>query len=265
MLETEKINSKPPNEINGTYRESSYSVTILTASLDEVQNIELWFQRILEIHKKIGLDIIREIVIVDDGSNDGTVEKILTIKQTYPLPIKLIQRKRKMGTLNAQITGALYCSSDHILIMDCDLQHPIELIPKLIEKLEYQLDIVIGSRYIKGGENKWSPYRGVVSRTATFIAHMMIKESRKVKDPLSGYFIIKKSLISGLKPYDGMYKPLLYAISMNKKIKIIEVPVSMMDRYSGKSKIVNRPLKTIMKYVREVLIFWINSKKTNEK
>jgi len=93
----------------------------------------------------------------------------------------------------------------------------------------------------------------------------MIKESRKVKDPLSGYFIIKKNLISELRPFEGMYKPLLYAISMNKKIKIIEVPISMMDRPYGKSKIVNSPLKTIIKYVREVLIFWINSKKTNEK
>jgi dolichol-phosphate mannosyltransferase len=241
-----------------------YTVSILTASLNEVENIELWLKSILEIYKNKKLYSIREVVIVDDGSYDGTVQKILSIKESFPLPIKLIQRNRKMGTLNAQISGALLCTSDYTFILDCDLQHPIELMPKLIENLDKQPDIIIGSRYIKGGVNRWNPYRGIVSRVATFIAQVMIGEARNVKDPLSGYFIIKTNLIRELRPYEGMYKPLLYAISMHKKLSIIEVPVSMMDRSYGESKIVNNPLKMIIKYIREVLVFWVNSKKINK-
>lgn len=251
-------------EVSESYK-IHITISILTASFNEVQNMELWLQGILKLYRNKRLSGIKEIVIVDDGSHDGTVEKTLSIKESYPLPIKLIQRDRKMGTLNAQISGASHCTSDYILVMDCDLQHPIDLIPKLIENLDGQPDIVIGSRYIKGGENRWNPYRGIVSRVATFIAHVMIGEARNVKDPLSGYFIIRTDLIRELRPYEGMYKPLLYALSMHKKLRIIEVPVSMVDRSYGESKIVNNPLKTIMRYIREVLVFWINSKKLHKK
>lgn len=239
----------------------SYTISVLTASYNEVQNIELWLQGIFEIYMNKKLDCLKEIVIVDDGSQDGTVEKIIAIKESYPLPIKLVRRNRKMGTLNAHISGAQHCISDYTVIMDCDLQHSIELLPKLIEKLDRRPDVVIGSRYVKGGMSKWSPYRGLVSRVATFIAHMMIWEAKDVKDPLSGYFLIKTDLIRELKPYDGMYKLLLYVLSAHKKLNKIEVPFSMIGRTYGESKVVNNPFKTILKYLREVLVFWANRMK----
>lgn len=262
--ETKNIVPKKENQLQESkveLFEVPYSVSILSASLNEVQNIDLWLQGIIELYKTMRLSCIKEIVIVDDGSKDGTVQRILSMKERSPLPIKLIQRNRKMGTLNAQVSGSAHCSSDYILVMDCDLQHPFDLIPKLTENLDKQPDIVIGSRYTKGGMNRWNPYRGIVSRIATFIAHVMIEESRNVRDPLSGYFIIKNTLIRELMPHEGMYKPLLYALSMHKKLRIIEVPVSMEGRSYGESKIVNNPLKTIIRYIREVLVFWINSKK----
>lgn len=237
------------------------TLSILTASLNEVDNICMWLNEISVIITSKKLTKVKEIIIVDDGSTDGTIEKILTLKESYLIPIKLIQRKRKMGTLNAQIIGARECDTDYVLVMDCDLQHPIEQMIKLIEQLQSQPDIVIGSRYIRGGANKWSPYRGVVSRVATFIAKLLISESRNVKDPLSGYFVIKTELISKLRPYEGMYKPLLYALAMHKNLKKIEVPVSMEVRIEGVSKIVNNPIKLILKYLREVLVFWVKSKK----
>lgn len=241
-----------------------YTLSILTASLNEVDNIYMWLNEISVIIVKEKLSNVKGIVIIDDGSTDGTIEKILAVKENYPVPIKLIQREKKMGTLNSQIIGARQCDTDYTLVMDCDLQHPIEQMINLIEQLQFHPDIVIGSRYMKGGANKWNPYRGLVSRIATFIAKMLISGSRNVKDPLSGYFIIKTELISKLRPYEGMYKPLLYSLAMYKNLKKIEVPVSMEARNKGVSKIVNNPIKLILKYFREVLIFWINGKKANQ-
>lgn len=236
-------------------------VSILTASLNESGNIGKWLDQVANIIKGTKCNSVRELVIVDDGSTDGTLDIISDRSKNYPVPIKLIHRNVKMGTLNAQIIGSQACESEYILVLDCDMQHPVDFILDFLEELENEPDIIIGSRYMKGGYNKWSAYRGFVSRSATFLSQILISESRKVKDPLSGYFLIKKSLISNLTPYEGMYKPLLYAISMSKNPKIKEIPIRMENREAGVSKIVTNPAKVVLRYLKEILVFFKNGNK----
>ena len=239
-----------------------HSVSILTACLNEVDNIGKWLDQISNtiIYEK--LNNILEVVIVDDGSTDGTIEKILEKAETFPVPLRLIQRRVRMGTLNAQIVGSRQCISEYVLVLDCDLQHPVDFIPVFIEKLDDNPDIVVGSRYMHGGYNRWSAYRGFVSRTATLLSHVLISDSRRVKDPLSGYFLIKRDMISTLTAYCDMYKPLLYAISNAHSSNIIEIPIRMEERDSGESKIVTNPAKVVLRFIKEIIIFFkINIKK----
>ncbi len=243
---------------------SKLSVSILTASLNESGNIQVWLGDILNVYQKFELEMIKEIVIVDDGSTDGTIEQIEEIMEIYPIPIHLIKRNNKMGTLNAQIIGSKQCSSEYILVMDCDMQHPPSFIPDFISMIRDDLDIIVGSRYMKGGNNNWSAYRGVVSRSATFLAHILIGNSRKLTDPLSGYFLIRREMLSELNPYKGMYKPLLYAVTLRKNARMIELPVKMDSRESGQSKIVTNPVKVIIKYIRELLIFFRDKHARNQ-
>jgi len=261
-LETiiKKVNNVKDETINPSLSKE-VRVSILTASLNEVNNIEIWLKGILALYNLKKLDSIKEIVIVDDGSTDGTVEKINAIKMDSSIPIKLVERSKKLGTLNAQIIGAANCGYEYVLVMDCDLQHPIELIQSFISKLNRDVDIIVGSRYMPGGFNNWPAYRGAVSRVATFLSHILLKKSRKISDPLSGYFVIKRSLLLALKPYTGMYKPLLYAIATSKKVKVVEIPVRMEGRSYGESKIVTNPIKFMLKFLREIVIFYINSKR----
>jgi dolichol-phosphate mannosyltransferase len=237
----------------------SPTVGVLTACLNESGNIRVWLGDIFSVYQKFNLTMIKEIVIVDDGSTDGTIKQIEDIIEIYPIPIRLIRRNSRMGTLNAQIIGSRQSSTDYVLVMDCDLQHPPSLIPEFIREIKEDIDIVVGSRYTIGGFNKWPAFRGVVSRAATFLAYCLIKNSRKLTDPLSGYFLIRKEILSGLNPYRMMYKPLLYAISMNKGARMKEIPVRMDSRESGESKIVNGPIRVIIRYIREILIFFRDS------
>lgn len=250
---------------NSNCSKSKYTVSILTASLNEVDNIEIWLNNILHLFKEKKINDVQEIIIVDDGSTDGTIEKIKDLKEKFPLPISLIQRNKKMGTVNAQIIGSTQSKSDYVLIMDCDLQHPIEQIPLMLSHLNDDIDAVIGSRYITGGNNDRSLYRGLISRVATFIAHLIIPRSRRINDPLSGYFVIKRKLISNLTPHENLYKLLLFSIAVNVNMRILEVPISFHERLHGSSKVVNDTLQFITKYLRELLIFWVNGKKSRKK
>ena len=250
------LNYPNPNLLTSEEINSEINVSILTASLNESGNIKVWLVDILSVYQKFNLKMIKEIVIVDDGSTDGTIEQIEDMIKIYPIPIHLLKRNNKMGTLNAQIIGSKHCSCEYIIVMDCDMQHPPSFIPNFIAEIKGDLDIIVGSRYIKGGQNNWPAYRGVVSRSATFLAHMLIGNTRKLTDPLSGFFIIRRELLSKLKPYKGMYKPLLYAVSMRQNTRMLEIPIKMDSRESGQSKIVTNPVKVIIRYIRELLIFF---------
>lgn len=238
---------------------SEPTVGVVTACLNESGNIRVWLSDIFSVYQKFNLTMIKEIVIVDDGSTDGTIKQIEDIIEIYPIPIRLIRRNSRMGTLNAQIIVSRQGSTDYVLVMDCDLQHPPSLIPEFIKEIKEDSDIVVGSRYTRRGFNEWPAFRGVVSRVATFLAHVLIKNSRRLTDPLSGYFLIRKEILSSLNPYRMMYKPLLYAISMNEGARMKEIPVRMDSRESGESKIVNGPIRVIVRYIREILIFYRDS------
>lgn len=229
-------------------------ISIVMGILNENENIERMINTLGAMIEDHDLPEINELVFVDDGSDDGTVETVKKCSSaTHPFRIRVIERGRKMGLVNAHITGCKYASNENVLIMDADFQHPPELIPKLVSEFRLGNDAVVGSRYIDGGGNSWAPIRGIVSRGAITISHLMIPSTRIVRDTMSGYFIMKKKYVVNLEPFERSYKLLLYALAMNDSLKIAEVPYVMIDRKSGDSKIVNKSLDFLVIYLSEVL------------
>ena len=246
---------------------SKEKISIVTASLNEAGNIKIWLDQIFRTVELNSIDSVNEIIIVDDGSKDGTVEIIEEYRRANTkITINLVKRHKKMGTLDAQIAGARVAKNPYILVMDCDLQHPVEYIKDFVEKFNQGYSVVIGSRYIVGSKNNWEYKREIISRVATAIAHTMFPFTLGIKDPLSGYFMCRRDMLARLKPYRSMYKPLLYLLIFNNKNKEIrEIPIEMRSRPSGESKIVNSYPKTVAMYSREILIYYTEYQKAKSK
>ena len=142
-----------------------------------------------------------EICFVDD-SDDNTGDLLLDLAQSNPSIRALLRQgaDRKGGLSTAVVAGLHMARGQYVCVMDADLQHPPELIPVLLAEAERGADLVVASRYAPGGshEGLGTPVRRLVSREATVVARVLFKEARQSSDPLSGYFLCRRSLIDGI-------------------------------------------------------------------
>ena len=124
------------------------STAIVIPTYNEAENIHVVVDGIFKLNIPDPM-----VVIVDDGSPDGTAKIVEILSRQYDGKIHLIQRGEKLGLGTAYVTGFSYAlrhGSDYILQMDADMSHGLEYIPEFINKLRVS-DVVVGSRYVSGG------------------------------------------------------------------------------------------------------------------
>jgi len=225
-------------------------ISIIIPTYNESQNI-------LNVLKSIGdnipKNIFTEAIVVDDNSPDGTGrivdEYLKNVKKIAGYSIDIIHRTAKNGLSSAILSGIQRAAGDTIVVMDSDLSHPPQIIPKMIETFkQYQCDIVIASRYITGGKiSGWNKKRKLISKIATIIAKQGL--GVKTNDPMSGFFAFKKGILKGLN-FDAMgYKLLLEILVKKRGISIKEIPYTFTNRKFGSSKLDS---STIIDYMRSV-------------
>ena len=119
--------------------------------------------------------------------------------------------------------------------MDADLSHPPEQIPPMLDKMmKEKCDLVIGSRYVHDGAIKdWSIWRKITSNVSKFIVYPLTR----VKDPLAGYFIVRRHVIKNTLLNPIGFKILLEILTKGQYETVIEVPIIFQDRVSGSSKL----------------------------
>ncbi len=226
-------------------------LSVVIPTYNERDNIKLLLPKIIEILEDYGCREF-EIIVVDDNSPDGTSEivKELSLKDNR---IKLIVRTDEKGLATAVKEGLKHANRNYVVVMDADFQHPPELIPQLYQKALEGYDVVVASRYIRGGGVEgWSNIRLLASKAGCLIARMLVRGARKVRDNMSGYFIVRKSSIDieRLKPRG--YKILLEILGRHSNLRISEIPYIFRNRRAGKSKISTNTLVDFLVHIFNV-------------
>lgn len=203
-----------------------------------------------KIRKVLGKKYEYEIIVTDDDSPDKTWE-LVAKKYKNVSQVRSIRRLNgKHGLAPSVIEAFEKAKGDAFIVTDADAQHDLTKIPDLIEKSK-KADIVIGSRFIPGGSVQgWSKKRIFISKTAALMSRPLL--SQKVSDPMSGFFLIKKSLFNKIKNKinpEG-YKILLEFLFAAPKAKIAEVAYKFGLREQGESKLGN---KVIVEYIKMLI------------
>ena len=180
-----------------------------------------------------------EVVFVDDGSTDGTRDVISGLA-TDDNRIRLLYRFGRRGLASAFIEGAQCSVAPYVAAMDGDLQHDEALLPKMLDVLRAgDADVVIGSRYVPGGDlGEWDRTRAGMSGFATKLGQIALRVP--VADPMSGFFMLPRAVF--LRALPGLsaigFKILLDVLaSLPERPRIVELPFRFRTRLAGESKL----------------------------
>lgn len=212
-------------------------LSIVLPTYNESQNIEKMLD---SIAGTLASDTNAEIIVVDDNSPDGTGDIASRHAGKFSnkrLQLQVIRRPDKQGLSSAILAGIQAATGDIVVVMDGDFSHPPQTIPSMVEELQdSRYDIVVASRYIRGGSvTGWPFKRRLLSKGATKIAQVGL--GIEVKDPMSGFFAFKRHIIEGVK-FDAIgYKMLLEILVKTKGARVKEVPYTFTNRVAGASKL----------------------------
>jgi len=180
-----------------------------------------------------------EIIIVDDDSPDGTwqVAEELAKGNSH---LRVIRRRGEKGLATAVIAGWKAAKGDILGVMDGDLQHPPQVLSEMLNSIvNTHADVVIASRNVPGGGvSDWSLRRRCISWGATALTTLILSGIFQItRDPMSGCFFIKRSVVDFHSLNPEGYKILLEVLARGNYRTVVEVPYSFQERKEGGSKL----------------------------
>jgi dolichol-phosphate mannosyltransferase len=213
-------------------------VTIVIPTYNEAENIgpltsDLWA---LPLHDP-------RIIIVDDGSPDGTGDLAEDIGRSHPGRLRVIHRGGKLGLGSAYITGftaALDAGAEAVVQMDADFSHSPSYLPRFLEALE-RCDAVFGSRYVAGGrlDERWGAGRRLLSWFGNFYARAIL--GLRVRDATGGFRVWRGETLRGM-PLDQIvsngyvFQVEMAYVAQRLGYTADELPIYFEDRRIGRSK-----------------------------
>lgn len=210
---------------------------VIIPTYNEKENVERM------IRKVFSLPFVFHLLIVDDGSPDGTAEIVKKLIAEFPGKLFIEERKGKLGLGTAYIHGfewALKRNYEYIFEMDCDFSHNPEDLIRLREACLKGADLAVGSRYVTGGKIvNWPKGRILMSYFASVYVRMVLWIS--IRDTTAGFKCYKRKVLERIN--FNTIKFVGYAFQIEMKytayklgFKVVEVPITFTDRTEGVSK-----------------------------
>jgi dolichol-phosphate mannosyltransferase len=217
-------------------------LTVVLPTFNEKENLTRMIESLLALQVPADLSVL----VVDDNSPDGTGQIADDLAAQYEGRVSVIHRAGKLGLGTAYVEGfhwALEHGAEYVMQMDCDFSHDPKYIPQMIDLSQTcGCDIVIGSRYIKGGsvDETWSVGRKLLSWWANSIYVRMILRTH-VKDATGGFRLWKRDVLEGMdlsQLRSSGYVFQVETIYVAEKLGYTdeEVPIYFADRKAGRSK-----------------------------
>jgi dolichol-phosphate mannosyltransferase len=231
-------------------------LSLIIPTYNESKNVGELVARLTEILEG-PLGGAYELIIVDDDSKDRTWEVALELARQYP-KLRVMRRVGERGLSTAVIRGWQVARGSVLAVIDADLQHPPEVTAKLFEEMTRGADLAVASRNVEGGGvSNWAMHRRALSRGAQLLGLIILPSVvGRISDPMSGYFMFRRSSIAGVSLNPLGYKILIEVIGRGRMGRIAEVGYVFRERSAGESKVTRQ---VYVDYLRHLMRLRVDS------
>lgn len=219
---------------------SKPKISVLLPTYNERENLPIIVWLLVKYFAEASLTF--EIIVIDDGSPDGTLDVAKELQKIYgDGRIVLRPRAKKLGLGTAYIHGVKHAQGEFIIIMDADLSHHPKFIPDMLKtQSEGNYDLVSGTRYaLGGGVYGWDFMRKLISRTANYVAQVLLRPG--ASDLTGSFRLYKKdvleSLVNSCVSKGYVFQMEMIVRARQQGLTVGEVPISFVDRVYGESKL----------------------------
>lgn len=205
----------------------------LVPTYNEAENILTLIKRLQS--SVPGIDVL----VIDDGSPDGTADLVASLNDPR---VQVMRRARKEGLGPAYLAGfhsGIASGYNYLIEIDADGSHQPEELPRLLDAMS-EADLVIGSRWIRGGQiTNWSILRRVISRAGNFYVRFMLELG--VQDATAGFRVYRRDTLERINLDSVRSNGYCFQIDLTRRVidagmRVLEVPITFVEREHGQSK-----------------------------
>jgi dolichol-phosphate mannosyltransferase len=226
-------------------------LSLVVPTYNERKSLEALLPRLDRVAAQISEPL--EVIVVDDNSPDGTAEFASDFRPESGMTILVVKRAGKFGLASAVIEGWRAARGELLGVMDADGSHDESILPAMVDVLlKTPAEVVVGSRYIRGGGmGDWPLFRQLISRVAVMLGSFLCP----AKDVTSGYLLFHRDVLEGVSLDPIGFKIGLEVMVRGRYRTFTELPYVFTDRKKGRSKLGSREIIAYLVQLSRLLAY----------